>query len=95
MQNQNSINHETTLAEVFSKISDERTNQILKWGHQNHNSNIWFQILIEEVYEVKDAFSGKTTDSNIENLKYELVQVAAVCVAWLQDIKIWEEKEHL
>ena len=40
---------------IFEAIRQERTNQDLKWGEQNHPPLKWLAILIEEVGEVGDA----------------------------------------
>lgn len=51
-------------------------NQDKKWGEQNHRDSTWLAILSEEVGEAAKAIlEGK-------NLDEEVVQIAAVAVAW-------------
>lgn len=45
----------------------------------NAGNGTWRQILLEEVYEA-------LAESDPEKLREELVQTAAVCVAWIQAI---------
>lgn len=40
---------------VLKEISDERENQELKWGEQNHSPAEWLMILGEEVGEANKA----------------------------------------
>lgn len=40
---------------------------------------VWSKILLEEVYEA-------LSETETEKLAHELIQVAAVCVAWLEDL---------
>ena len=75
------------------RITNERESQDRKWGEQNHNDYVWNAILTEEVGEVSKAIlesrdSGIGLDAiNVDELEKELVQVAAVCVAWLEAIE--------
>ncbi len=39
------------LREILKEIEQERENQILKWGPQNHTPEKWLVILMEEVGE--------------------------------------------
>lgn len=71
--------------EVLLEVLSERESQDEKWGPQNHNDSDWHAIFGEEVGEVakevvEGRFSGRTTD----NLRAELVQAAAVAVAWIE-----------
>lgn len=54
----------------FRELTDERTEK---------GQLLWWHILLEEVYE---ALAEEDTDA----LREELVQVAAVAVAWIEDI---------
>jgi NTP pyrophosphatase (non-canonical NTP hydrolase) len=78
---------ETALAEVI----DERTRQIKKWGIQLHDHSTWALILGEEVGEVSQAILNQLHDGitkeNAAELKKEIIQVAAVAVAWLECIE--------
>lgn len=77
-----------TRDEIIAELFLERERQDSKWGVQDHKHTMWSTILGEEVGEVCDAvlereFGGET-DREIEN---ELIQVAAVCIAWLECIE--------
>lgn len=68
-------------------IYDELQRQEIKWGKQEHSSAYWYVILGEEVGEVARAiFENKD-----ENYREELIQVAAVCMAALEN---WDRNEH-
>lgn len=45
------------------------------------DENTWDEILLEEVYEALE-----TEPQDVENLRKELIQVAAVCVAWVENL---------
>jgi len=87
--------------DIHTGIRDERDRQIAKWGEQAHpdgtggeyyasmqylaketvdrGSPTWADILQEEVWEaLSEIEPGK--------LRVELIQVAAVCVAWIKDL---------
>jgi NTP pyrophosphatase (non-canonical NTP hydrolase) len=67
-------------------VGIERGNQIRKWGEQSHPSFKWLAILMEEVGEVAMAIlKGKRFE-----IFSELIQVAAVAVAWLEDL-MWQD----
>ena len=79
---------------VFALISAERQAQIDKWGHQRElHPSLWFLSLGEEVGEVANAILElKEFDSDLRertaaraHLLEEIVQVAAVAVAWLEE----------
>lgn len=67
----------------------------VKFGKQNHSDVDWFPLLMEEVGEIAHAICetnpvGKRKyhkDACIENLEIELIQTAAVCVAWIEAIR--------
>lgn len=85
------------LSKAFVDIADERRRQDEKWGEQNRPPIDWVSILTEEVgelaHEVNELSFGVKPDATsgaaeIEaKLRAELVQCAAVCVAWLQCIE--------
>ena len=82
---------------IFKKIVNERNRQNIKWGFPQHNSlTMWGVILGEEVGEVMkeicDITNGSATD--IENLKTELIQVASVCVNFLEHLEAKEVEEE-
>lgn len=68
-------------------VRDERKRQDDKWGSDRAMPNaLWHLILSEEVGEVAEAslghFDGRGVDADA--LRRELVQVAAVAVAWIE-----------
>jgi NTP pyrophosphatase (non-canonical NTP hydrolase) len=66
----------------LAEITDERQRQDAKWGAGRTLPNdVWYRILGEEVGEVAMALNDKEP---VENLRAELVQVAATAVAWLE-----------
>lgn len=67
---------------IYESINEERSRQDEKWGADRHLSDfLWFTILGEEHGEV-----AKEVLEHCDGLRDELVQVAAVAVAWLEDI---------
>ncbi|MCK5601615.1 hypothetical protein KAR91_07100 [Candidatus Pacearchaeota archaeon] len=69
---------------IIKLILAERQHQDIKWGKPNHDPFIWQTILTEEVGEVAHEVLAGVGHTN--NLKDELIQVAAVAVAWLEVI---------
>ena len=68
---------------VFELIRYERKKQDEKWGvDRNLSSFEWLTVLTEEVGECAKAILKR--DNN--NLKREIIQVAAIAVAWMEDI---------
>lgn len=75
-----------SLLTVVGDVINERARQDEQWGEQNHADFPWVAILTEEVGEVAQAalhrhFGGKACD-----LRAELIQVAAVAVAFVEAI---------
>lgn len=64
--------------EILNRIIQERKRQDIL--HPRNKRGAYPAILIEEVGEVGAALQGQG------NLIEELVQVAAVCVRWLEDL---------
>ncbi len=62
-------------------ILDERDRQDQKWGLQDHSLPKWMVILMEEVGELSEAILEK------KNWRAEVVQVAAVALAMLEQYK--------
>jgi hypothetical protein len=79
-----------TLFDTLLDVAQERTKQNVKWGQQNHDDLMWTAILGEEVgeacQEVLTEVWGKENGGGHGDLREELVQVAAVAVAWIEAI---------
>lgn len=58
-------------AEFYTEIND--------WRVAHHEPSPWSHILLEEVFEAM-------CETEPEPLRTELIQVAAVCVAWVEDL---------
>ena len=80
---------------VLEQIADERQRQHDKWGEQNHQEPVWATILGEEYgeachasldYYLEASERGSVTGRLIGSLRSELIQVAAVAVAWIECI---------
>lgn len=76
--------------QIFMEINSERMRQDRKWGaiaSRSHQHMYWMTVLVEEVGEVAKAIwevvSGRSSDR--APIKTELIQCAAVIVAWLED----------
>jgi NTP pyrophosphatase (non-canonical NTP hydrolase) len=74
----------------------ERVKQDSKWGEQNHTDYEWLSVLTEEVGEVANSICcayinpeprESFVDAAKKNMEYEVIQVAAVCFAWLENLK--------
>ena len=81
-----------TRAELIA-VMGERRRQRRKWGKQEHDAFCWLTILTEEVGEaaqaaLHDEFGGWAAGTLYE----EVLQVAAVAVQWLEDLK---EKKYV
>jgi len=71
---------------VMLKVYDiliERIKQNNKFGVQKHLDVVWNAILVEEIGEISKAILEETF-KNESNLEEELIQVIAVCLAWLE-----------
>jgi NTP pyrophosphatase (non-canonical NTP hydrolase) len=71
------------IEQVLDDVRKERRRQEFKWGVQNHNDYKWSAILTEETGEVAKA----ALEKKLDELIVELVQVAAVAVAWVEAIE--------
>ena len=71
---------------IIAGILNERGFQDRQWGVQNHSDMRWLPILMEEVGEVARAMLHQDGDESGE-VGPELVQVAAVALAWLEAIE--------
>ena len=80
-----------TTPKILAEIQDERSRQDAKWGVQNSHDFEWVSILAEEFGEAAQQaneanFTTGRYRGDFSNLRYELVQVAAVAVAWIECI---------
>ncbi len=71
-----------TMEKIWQLIVAERQRQIAKWGKQVHANGSWLLILTEELGEASKALLEGDRLSGAE----ELIQAAAVIVAWLEDM---------
>jgi NTP pyrophosphatase (non-canonical NTP hydrolase) len=67
---------------AFELIKAERDRQDAKWGKNSHNPIEWYLIAQEEMGEVN---KGLLVGADFNDIRQEIVQLAAVCVAWLED----------
>jgi hypothetical protein len=67
---------DATTMRVLDEVQDERRRQDAKWGEQNHPDGT---IALEEVFEA-------LVETDPAKLRDELLQVAAVAVAWVEAI---------
>jgi len=70
---------------LLERVRAERVAQVSKWGLQVHDQGTWFRILGEEVGEVAKA------SLECGDLHGELIQVAAVALAWAQQVSSDDE----
>lgn len=70
-------------SDYLNEVDQERDRQDRKWGSQRHlDDRTWLTILVEEVGEIARA----SLEHDPEGLRKELVQVAAVAVAWMEGV---------
>ena len=84
------VSQSSPTSDVFQDIWLERQRQDNLWGTQDHDDGVWSLILSEEVGEAAQQalrllFSSSRTVAAAE-LRKELIQVAAVAVAWAEAI---------
>lgn len=73
---------------TIKDINAERLRQVQKWGVQRNSTYLWNTILGEEIGEVNKA--SLDIDNGLaqpHELEEELIQVIAVAVAYLEDIR--------
>ncbi len=95
-------------ARILHEIARERDRQDVKWGaqHHPHGTSLSFVAMSDEAKRRFDATSDPTwqmildeevleafSETDVDKLRAELVQVAAVAVAWLEDIDRTKAKE--
>lgn len=73
---------------IIDNIATERDSQDSRWGDQSHHpDSTWSDILGEEMGEVcKARLHNEFGGDHAGTLREELVQVAAVAVAWIEAI---------
>lgn len=87
------VAREKLMKAVMDDVFRERLRQDAKWGLQRHeNVGKWLAILGEEVGEVNTAAMpmlglGTTKATDTDDLYEELIQVAAVAIAFAEQIK--------
>jgi len=73
---------------IYFDISMERERQDSKWGNQSELPDpVWLTVLTEEVGEAaQEVLLATSHDASRIGLRAELIQVAAVAVAWIEAI---------
>ena len=75
---------DSSAVRMWFDILEETERQDAKWGSQRDLSRVdWMPILTEEVGEVAKSINDNET---IDDLRNELVQVAAVCLQWIDNL---------
>lgn len=74
--------------DLLTEVAVERERQDMRWGTQDHDDPRWLAILTEELGEVAREVVEELAipRSRGYQIREELVQVAAVAVAWLEAI---------
>lgn len=67
---------------IMNEIIQERKRQDKKWGMQRHPTSKWLAILGEEFGESCKAY----LELNKKELRNELIQVAAVTIAFIENL---------
>lgn len=85
--------------QILNLILDEIIRQDEKWGKDRILNNLeWLSILAEEFGEVSKEVVELNTNLNTsnknDNLKNELIQVAAVCIQFYNSISLSEQKNN-
>ena len=91
-EQENDMENAIETENAYELIAIERARQDAKWGVQNHHGSVWALIASEEFGEVSEAqlelmFKGsQKLQDGIARKAYlaELIQLTAVCVAWLE-----------
>lgn len=80
------------MGRILGLVADERDRQIAKWGgrdgdgveNPNMSNYVRLRVLAEEFGEVAEAMGRPEDGNGKRDLRTELIQTAAVCVAWLE-----------
>lgn len=74
----------TIQAEAIARILNERAQQDVRWGVQEHHDLYWLAIAMEELGEAaRKIIESARSETNLA-VDCELVQCAAVLVAWVE-----------
>lgn len=66
---------------ILSKIHEENTRQITKWGIQTHSAFEWLAYITEELGELSEAISEhEYTGGSKEKVVLEAIQVATLAL---------------
>ncbi len=79
--------HSKAGCEVLNDVCIEMEKQIEKWGYQEHTFEAWRTILEEELSEMKTEVIVNEIDGYKEG-----VQVAAVMLSWLRNLKVMSNR---
>lgn len=80
-----SVEQMTTFQSVMQDVMKERQRQDVIWGESNHEDRDWLPILTEEVGELSKAMLHSRCGGRRANTESrELIEIAAVAVAWLE-----------
>lgn len=82
-----SIEELHTIEYILDRVIAERAAQIHKFGEQHHSPERWLTILTEEVGEVARSILKQKPGEQDMNMITELVQVAAVAAAFIEDLE--------
>lgn len=70
---------------AMRRVNSALDYQTAKWGQQTHSDIRWLAILAEEFGEVsKEVCNALEKDCYDPAIEIEIAQVAAVCIAWLE-----------
>lgn len=70
--------------ELFNDILVERQRQIHMYGEQHHDFHGWMRILKREMEELEE---GHELGEGMRPLYPEVVQIAAVALAWMEHLQ--------
>jgi NTP pyrophosphatase (non-canonical NTP hydrolase) len=81
------MSYHDAMESVLSEVRAERERQHTRWGSQRPDWAIWLAILMEEVGESAEAaLKAQYEGAPLQDLRDEMVQVAAVAVAMLEHL---------
>lgn len=86
------------LEEIIEEVRLERIRQDDKWGWpRNHEPSWWLTILAEEFGEFAREVCDRSFENGewLDNMREELIQVAAVAIAAVEDLDQQAEDKDL